>query len=147
MLPCRFCSIFRRSGVLVLTYKNKATMNKAPILILGGTGKTGKRIAQLLQEKDRSFRIGSRAASPSFDWEDRTTWRAALEGVAAVYLSYFPDLAAPGAADAIRAFTQLAAEAGVKKIVLLSGRGEHEAQACEEIVINAGMEWTILRCA
>ncbi|MGN7818893.1 NAD(P)H-binding protein [Chitinophaga sp. 22536] len=122
-------------------------MNKAPILILGGTGKTGKRIAQLLQEKDRSFRIGSRAASPSFDWEDRTTWRAALEGVAAVYLSYFPDLAAPGAADAIRAFTQLAAEAGVKKIVLLSGRGEHEAQACEEIVINAGMEWTILRCA
>ncbi|WP_343746811.1 NAD(P)H-binding protein [Chitinophaga sp.] len=122
-------------------------MNKAPILILGGTGKTGKRIAQLLQEKDLPFRIGSRAASPSFDWEDRTTWRAALEGVAAVYLSYFPDLAAPGAADAIRGFTQLAAEAGVKKIVLLSGRGEHEAQACEEIVINAGMEWTILRCA
>lgn len=122
-------------------------MNTAPILILGGTGKTGKRIAQLLAEKNLPVRIGSRSASPAFDWEDPATWRAALEGVSAVYLSYFPDLAVPGTADVIRTFTQLAVAAGVKKIVLLSGRGEHEAEACEKIVINAGMEWTILRCA
>lgn len=122
-------------------------MKTAPVLILGGTGKTGKRVAQLLAEKKWPFRIGSRSGSPAFDWENPATWRAALEGVAAVYISYYPDLAVPGATDAIRALTQLAAESGVKKVVLLSGRGEKEAEACEEIVINAGMEWTILRCA
>lgn len=122
-------------------------MKTAPVLILGGTGKTGKRIAQLLQEKNWPFRIGSRSGSPAFDWEDPATWRPALEGISAVYLSYYPDLAVPGAVDAIRTFTQLAAAGCVKRIVLLSGRGEQEAQACEEIVINAGMEWTILRCA
>jgi uncharacterized protein YbjT (DUF2867 family) len=130
-----------------LTYKNKTTMNTAPVLIVGGTGKTGRRIAQLLQEKGRSVRIGSRSASPAFDWEGPGTWRAALEGVSAVYLSYYPDLAVPGAADAIRMFTQLAAEAGVQQIVLLSGRGEREAEACEQIVARAGMKWTVLRCA
>nr|WP_295871255.1 NAD(P)H-binding protein [uncultured Chitinophaga sp.] len=122
-------------------------MKTAPVLILGGTGKTGKRVAQLLTEKNWPFRIGSRSGSPAFDWEDPATWRAALEGVASVYISYYPDLAVPGATDAIRTLTQLAAESGVKRLVLLSGRGEKEAEACEEIVSNAGMEWTILRCA
>ncbi|SKA32463.1 Uncharacterized conserved protein YbjT, contains NAD(P)-binding and DUF2867 domains [Chitinophaga eiseniae] len=122
-------------------------MKTAPVLILGGTGKTGKRVAQLLAEKNWPFRIGSRSGSPAFDWEDPATWRAALEGVAAVYISYYPDLAVPGATDAIRTLTQLAKDSGVKRLVLLSGRGEKEAEACEEIVSNAGMEWTVLRCA
>ncbi|QJB30181.1 NAD(P)H-binding protein [Chitinophaga oryzae] len=122
-------------------------MKTAPVLILGGTGKTGKRVGQLLTEKKRPFRIGSRSGSPAFDWEDPATWPAALEGVGAVYISYYPDLAVPGATDAIRALTQLAAERGVRRLVLLSGRGEKEAEACEEIVSNAGMEWTVLRCA
>jgi uncharacterized protein YbjT (DUF2867 family) len=29
--------------------------------------------------------------------------------------------------------------------VLLSGRGEHEAQACEKLVMHSGVAWTILR--
>lgn len=122
-------------------------MQTTTVLILGGTGKTGRRIAQLLEGKNRAYRIGSRSGSPAFDWEEPATWRPALEGIAAVYLSYYPDLAVPGAVDTIRTFTQVMVASGVKRVVLLSGRGEQEAQACEDIVIGSGLEWTILRCA
>ena len=116
-------------------------------LILGGTGKTGRRIAEQLSARKVPVRIGSRSATPSFDWENRSTWPAALASVDAVYISYYPDLAAPGATDAIGAFTELAVRSGVRRLVLLSGRGEPEAQRCEEIVKNAGVQWTVLRCS
>ncbi|MBC9929732.1 SDR family oxidoreductase [Chitinophaga qingshengii] len=122
-------------------------MQQTTVLILGGTGKTGRRIAQLLEAKNRVYRVGSRSGSPAFDWEAPATWKPALEGVATVYLSYYPDLAVPGAVDTIRTFTQVMVAGGVKRVVLLSGRGEPEAQACEEIVMDSGLEWTILRCA
>ncbi|WP_211327041.1 NAD(P)H-binding protein [Chitinophaga flava] len=125
----------------------KATTNQAKVLILGGTGKTGRRIAQLLSEKEWPVQIGSRSADPGFDWENPATWELVLKGTEAVYLSYYPDLAVPGAVDAINTFTRTAVTCGVKKIVLLSGRGEKEAEACEEIVMNSGIDWTILRCA
>ena len=92
-------------------------------------------------------RIGSRAADPSFDWNDQSNWDAVLEGVRAAYVSYAPDLAIPGATDAIRAFTEKAVEQGVKRLVLLSGRGEEEAQRCERIVQDAGIEWTVVRAS
>lgn len=117
-----------------------------PILILGGTGKTGRRIAEQLAARGLAVRIGSRGSTPSFDWENRATWAGALEGVGAVYVSYFPDLAAPGAAEAVGAFAKLAVAMGVKRLVLLSGRGEPEAQRAEEMVNQSGAEWTILRC-
>ena len=115
------------------------------ILVLGGTGKTGRRVVQRLIDKKLSVRIGSRAETPSFDWENRATWAAVLENVRAVYISFYPDLAVPSAPEAIQAFCQLAVENGVEHLVLLSGRGEEEAQRCEEIVKNAGTAWTILR--
>jgi uncharacterized protein YbjT (DUF2867 family) len=115
------------------------------ILVLGGTGKTGKRIAEQLLQLRLPVRIGSRSASIPFDWEDQETWTAALQGVHSVYLSFQPDLAVPGARHCIQAFTSLAARNGIKKIVLLSGRGEPEAEHCEEIVMQSGLEWTILR--
>jgi len=118
-----------------------------PILILGGTGKTGRRIADQLAAQGLPVRIGSRAARPSFDWEDRASWAPALEGVGAVYISYYPDLAAPGAADAIGAFADLAVGMGAKRLVLLSGRGEPEAQRAEERVRQSGADWTVLRCS
>jgi len=114
---------------------------------LGGTGKTGRRIVEQLQARKLPVRVGSRSAEPSFAWEDRSTWPTALAGVGAVYISYYPDLAAPGATDAIRAFADLAVRSGVRRLVLLSGRGEAEAQRCEEIVKAAGAQWTILRCS
>ena len=114
-------------------------------LVLGGTGKTGRRVAERLRATGREVRIGSRSAVPSFDWDNEAGWEACLKGVTAAYITFAPDLAIPGATDAIQAFVNLAREKGVKRLVLLSGRGEAEAQACERIVQNAGLEWTIVR--
>jgi uncharacterized protein YbjT (DUF2867 family) len=121
------------------------TTSPAPILVLGATGKTGRRVAARLAERGIPVRAGSRSAFPAFDWDDRDTWAAALDGVAAVYVSYFPDVAVPGAADTVGAFAAQAAAAGVQRIVLLSGRGEAEAERAERLVQAAGAEWTILR--
>ncbi|MGW5744773.1 NmrA family transcriptional regulator [Amycolatopsis sp. NPDC003861] len=116
-------------------------------LVVGGTGKTGRRVADRLRERGEKVRITSRRGSPPFDWSDRGTWAEVLTGVDAVYLTYYPDLVVPQAADDLRAFTGLAVAAGVRHLVLLSGRGEEEAEACEGIVREAGTGWTVLRCS
>jgi uncharacterized protein YbjT (DUF2867 family) len=116
-------------------------------LVLGGTGKTGRRVAQRLANLGIAARIASRSASPSFDWNDQGSWNTVLKGVDAIYITYAPDLAIPGATDSIRDFVALAVEQGVRRLVLLSGRGEEEAQACERIVQGAGVEWTVVRAS
>jgi uncharacterized protein YbjT (DUF2867 family) len=115
------------------------------ILVLGATGKTGHRVVERLRARGVPTRAGSRSAQPPFDWQDRDTWAPALHGAAAVYVTYFPDLAVPGAPEAVGELARLAADAGVQRIVLLSGRGEEEAQRSEEAVKAAGVDWTILR--
>jgi uncharacterized protein YbjT (DUF2867 family) len=120
-------------------------MTEAPILVLGGTGKTGRRIVERLTRQDRPVRVGSRSAGLPFDWEDPATWEPALQGVSAVYVSYFPDVAAPGAPDAVGSFAEVALASGVRRLVLLSGRGEEEAEASEKRLIDSGADWTILR--
>jgi uncharacterized protein YbjT (DUF2867 family) len=114
-------------------------------LVLGGTGKTGRRVARRLTARGLPVRIGSRSGEPPFDWEDQRTWASALRDVESVYLSYHPDLAAPGAAETIGRFADLAVASGVRRIVLLSGRGEEQAQVSERTVQRSGAEWTILR--
>ncbi|MFI6485848.1 NmrA family transcriptional regulator [Nonomuraea sp. NPDC050663] len=114
-------------------------------LVTGGTGKTGRRIVERLTRLDRPVRIGTRSGGVPFDWQDRGTWEAALEGVTAVYISYYPDVAIPGSAEVVGAFSKLAVSRGVRRLVLLSGRGEEEAEAAEEVVAAAGAEWTVLR--
>ncbi|MEM8932306.1 MAG: NAD(P)H-binding protein [Acidobacteriota bacterium] len=109
-------------------------------LVLGGTGKTGRRIVAGLQDRGFPVRVGSRSANPPFDWHDETTWDACLDGARAVYVNFSPDLAVPGATDAIRAFVERTGRHAVERLVLLSGRGEAEAQACERIVQDAGIE-------
>jgi uncharacterized protein YbjT (DUF2867 family) len=118
-----------------------------PILILGGTGKTGRRVAERLTARGLPVRIGSRSGTPRFDWEVPATWGPAMQGVSAVYISYYPDIAVPGAAEVVDAFAKLAVANGVTRLVLLSGRGETEAQRAEEMVKASGADWTILRCA
>ena len=61
------------------------------ILVLGGTGKTGHRIAVGLKAKGISVRIGSRSASPSYDWNNEAGWDTCLKDVEAVYINYAPD--------------------------------------------------------
>jgi uncharacterized protein YbjT (DUF2867 family) len=116
-------------------------------LVLGGTGKTGRRVVDRLRARGHAVRVGSRSAEPPFDWEDRATWAPALEGVGAAYVSYYPDLAVPGAPEAVGAFAEQALAAGARRLVLLSGRGEEEAQRAEAIVQRSGAEWTIVRCS
>lgn len=116
-------------------------------LVLGGTGKTGRRVVERLRASGQQVRVGSRSASPSFDWDNEKGWDRCLEGVTAAYITYAPDLAMPGATDAIQAFVDIAERRGVRKLVLLSGRGEQEAQACERIVQASGLEWTIVRAS
>ena len=119
--------------------------DQKPTLVLGGTGKIGRRIIERLEALGVPTRLGSRNAEPPFDWEDRTTWPAALEGTSAVYISYYPDLAVPGAVEAVDEFTSLALSRDVRRLVLLSGRGEDEAQRAEQVLQRSGADWTILR--
>ena len=100
-------------------------------LVLGGTGKTGRRVVRRLVARGFLTRVGSRSGEPPFDWEDEATWAPALRDVESVYISYYPDLAVPGAVAAVRSFVDLAVEAGVGRLVLLSGRGEEEALRAE----------------
>ena len=124
--------------------REKLTID-GPILVLGATGKTGRRISASLEALGHEVRRGSRSASPAFDWNNEAGWDACLDGAEAVYINYSPDLAMPGATDSIQALTERARQHGVKRLVLLSGRGEEEAQACERIVQESGIDWTIVR--
>src|SRR5262249_54298587 len=124
----------------------RMTTTTTPLtLVLGGTGKTGRRVAQRLRALVLPVRIGSRAADPRFDWEDPTTWGPALAGAGRVYLSYYPDVAAPGAAEIVGAFAREAVDRDVQRIVLLSGRGEPGAEDAERAVRDSGAALTILR--
>ena len=116
-------------------------------LVLGANGKTGRRVVQLLEQAGHPVRIGSRSATPAFDWHDRSGWGDAIDGVSAIYIAYHPDLASPGAVDAIEALIGLARDRQVGKLVLLSGRGEDEAQRCEKLVLDSGIPSTVVRCA
>ncbi|MGB5328894.1 MAG: NmrA family transcriptional regulator, partial [Gammaproteobacteria bacterium] len=89
-------------------------MQQAPILIIGKNGKTGARVDQRLQAMGYATRPVSRSTNPSFDWENPATWRSAIEGTHAAYVTYQPDLAVPNAEATIRAFVQVAAKAGLK---------------------------------
>ncbi len=114
-------------------------------LVLGGSGKTGRRIVQRLKSRGVPMRVASRSSTPSFDWNRSEDWEAVLDGVTSAYISYSPDLAIPGATESIQQFVDKAVERGVKRLILLSGRGEEEAQACEKMVQAADVEWTIVR--
>src|SRR5215213_9481808 len=114
-------------------------------LVLGGTGKTGRRVVERLAARDLPTRVGSRSGEPPFDCEDEATWAPALQTVGSVYVSYYPDLAVPGAVAALRSFAELAVESGVRRLVLLSGRGKPEAERAEAAVRDSGANLTILR--
>ncbi|WP_419906861.1 NmrA family NAD(P)-binding protein [Hoeflea sp.] len=122
-------------------------MQTKPILVIGATGKTGRRIAQKLEDGGYPVRRGSRGAEIPFDWDDPAGWPAALAGVSAAYISYVPDLAVPQAPAAITRLVDEARQAGVKRLVLLSGRGEANAERCEEIVRDSGIEFTLVRAS
>ncbi|MDN5204878.1 NmrA family NAD(P)-binding protein [Fulvivirgaceae bacterium BMA10] len=121
-------------------------MKNRKILVIGGKGKTGRKVVERLNNRSIDVRIGSRTEEPAFDWENPGTWVGALADIDTVYITYQPDLAVPGALNTIKEFTSVAVANGIKKMVILSGRGEKEAQLCEQVVMNAGVDWTVVRC-
>lgn len=122
-------------------------MQTKPILVIGATGKTGRRVASKLEAKGHPVRRGSRNSATPFDWEAPETWAAALAGVRSAYVTYFPDLAFPGAVEKLESLCETAKVSGVDHLVLLSGRGEHHARLGEEVVRNSGVDFTIVRAA
>lgn len=139
-----------RAGARRLTERmtTNANQNAAQtILVTAGTGKVGRRVAEELAAKGIQVRIGSRSADIPFDWEDRDTWPAVLDGVSAAFLMYTPDIGDPRAGETIRSFSELAVAAGVRRLVLLSARGETQAEPAETAVRESGAEWTVLQAA
>jgi uncharacterized protein YbjT (DUF2867 family) len=114
-------------------------------LVIGSTGKTGRRVAARLEDLGLDVRHGSRSSATPFDWERPATWAPALEGVTAAYVTYSPDLAVPGSVESIAELVRLATDTGLTRLVLLSGRGEGEAERAEAVVRGSGLEWTIVR--
>ncbi|HEY0659892.1 MAG TPA: NAD(P)H-binding protein [Lysobacter sp.] len=124
-----------------------STFQHSPTLVLGGTGKTGRRVVERLRARGVPVRVGSRGGETPFDWNDAATWASALDNVHAAYVSFHPDLAVPGAPETIAAFARQAVASGTRRLVLLSGRGEHEAQRAEQELQASGAAWTIVRCS
>jgi uncharacterized protein YbjT (DUF2867 family) len=122
-------------------------MKKDNFLIIGGTGKTGRKVADSLKLLNQNVRIGSRSSEPAFDWNNEEIWKDALEGVDKMYITYQPDLAVPGAKQSIESLIDLAKKQHLKKVVLLSGKGEREAELCEEVVMSSGLDYTIVRAS
>ncbi|GGY82911.1 NAD(P)H-binding protein [Streptomyces omiyaensis] len=126
-------------------------MTDHTVLVLGGTGKTGRRVVDRLKARGAAVRAASRSGDVRFDWDDRTTWEPAFAGVHAAYLVDAQDK--PGAWDAegaIRELARLAVDGGVRRLVLLQARvtepvGGKSLIAGEKGVQESGAEWTVLR--
>ncbi|WP_299535689.1 NmrA family NAD(P)-binding protein [Ulvibacterium sp.] len=120
---------------------------KQNIVVIGGTGKTGRRVVEGLTQQGHHVRVASRNNVPAFNWDDHSTYAPVLQGMDRAYIVYYPDLAVAGAREAIGALTEAALKAGLEKVVLLSGKGETEAEACEQIVANSGLNYTLVRAS
>ena len=131
----------------IATNLGNLTMTDQPILVIGATGKTGSRVAARLEAKGLPVRRGARGARIPFDWEEPSTWTAALDGASSAYVTYFPDLAFPGAGEKVEALCAAAKTAGLERFVLLSGRGEHHARLGEDVVRASGLDFTLVRSA
>jgi uncharacterized protein YbjT (DUF2867 family) len=111
-------------------------LERMTTLILGATGKTGRRVAQRLNGRPLSRTTG-------FDLDDPATWAEALDGVTGVYLLE------PVGKGRLPAFVDRAVAAGARRLVLLSAPAaeeqDHPLHAAEQAVRNSGVDWTILR--
>jgi uncharacterized protein YbjT (DUF2867 family) len=128
--------------------------NTQPILILGGQGKTGRRVAGYLTARQIPFRLASRSSEQPFDWYDESTWSATAAGIDTAYLA--PPVGPTGLTQAGKFIQQAAAE-GLRRVVLLSGRGVgspgrdfavyESSLDLEHAVKDSGADWTIVRPA
>ncbi|QYG95159.1 NAD(P)H-binding protein [Iamia sp. SCSIO 61187] len=118
-----------------------------PTLVLGATGKTGRRVAARLEEGGHAVRRASRRSPTRFDWEDPTTWAPALDGAGAVYVIP-PEH--PG--TDIVPFVEAIERSSVSRTVLLSARGPEQSgdghlPGVEAAIRASATPWTILQPA
>lgn len=120
-------------------------------LITGSTGKTGRRVADLLEARGLDVRRAGRSAPTRFDWTDPDTWALALDGRTDAYLVY-PDLGAPHGRQVLRAFADQAVNQGVERAVIISfpntggdSMDFAEVLATEQQLTDAGLGLTVLR--
>lgn len=121
----------------------------SPILLIGGTGKVGRRLESALRRRGHRVRIASRRAGDvEFDWAEPETYDRAVAGVEAMFII------GPGSATdwspLLRDLLARAAEAGVHRAVLLSARGVefHPGGAvdrAEHALREGPVPWVILR--
>jgi uncharacterized protein YbjT (DUF2867 family) len=129
-------------------------MTTSPILILGGKGKTGRRVVAHLEAKGVPVRLASRSSERRFDWYDESTWPGIASGPHTAYL--VPPVGPTGLAQACQ-FVKQAADDGLRRVVLLSGRGVgspgrefavyESGLDLEHAVKDSGADWTIVRPA
>lgn len=117
------------------------------VVVIGHNGKTGRRLSQLLDRADIPCQGVSRSTQPVFDWHVPERWEQVLRGHQQAYVVYQPDLAVPAAAQAIAAFIEQAKISGLEHIVLLSGRGEEGAQYAEQLLMQSGLSWNVVRAS
>lgn len=122
-------------------------MSPAPIIVINSSGKVGSRVAARLAANGHTYRGVSRRTEIPFDWQDESTWANALADGKVAFVSFVPDLAAPEARPIIERFVGAARDAGLRKLVLLAGRGEIGAILAENVVRDSGLGWTIVRAA
>ncbi|MFD8236402.1 NmrA family transcriptional regulator [Streptomyces sp. NPDC059696] len=115
------------------------------VVVTGASGRTGSRVARAAEAAGLTVRAASRATG--FDWWDRSTWADTLRGADAAYLALPSDVGAPGAAEAVGALGREAAGLGVRRLVLLSARGEDQALPTEEALHDSGAGRTVVRAA
>ncbi|MFJ4361097.1 NmrA family NAD(P)-binding protein [Streptomyces massasporeus] len=115
------------------------------VVVTGASGRTGSRVARAAETAGLTVRAASRATG--FDWWDRSTWADTLRGADAAYLAHPSDVGAPGAAEAVGALAREAVGLGVRRLVLLSARGEDQALPTEEALHASGADWTVVRAA
>jgi uncharacterized protein YbjT (DUF2867 family) len=110
---------------------NHGCMNstgKDQVLVLGGTGKTGSRVAARLSAHGASVRTAARSAGDArFDWDDPATWERALRGATRVYL--VPPTLRIDFAGQVGRFLDQSERAGVGHVTYLSAYGMERAPA------------------
>ncbi|MFF4252430.1 NAD(P)H-binding protein [Streptomyces sp. NPDC001663] len=124
---------------------NTASKQTTTVVVTGASGRTGSRVAEAARAAGLTVRAASRAQG--FDWEDPTTWAQALRDADAAYLMYPSDIGSPAAAEAIGALAREAVGLGVRRLVLLSARGEDQALPAEEALRSSGADWTVVRAS
>ncbi|MEW2075553.1 NmrA family NAD(P)-binding protein [Streptomyces sp. NPDC013433] len=125
--------------------ENAKSTKDMTLVVTGATGRTGSRVARAAGAAGLTVRAASRATG--FDWADRSTWADALRGADAAYLVHPADVGAPGTAEAVGELAGTAVGLGVRRLVLLSARGEDQALPTEEALRASGADWTVVRAA